>query len=67
MVDLSVIPGNYSDPNLLSFTWNCTKITNSYMDIEVTWSNVLEVSALELKESLKVNFIGKKYFMASDG
>jgi len=33
VVDLQVIPGDHSDPELLEFKWNCTKVTNRYIDI----------------------------------
>jgi len=31
------------------------------------WDNVLYISANNLKESIKINFFGKQYFIADDG
>ena len=67
VIQISVTPGENSDPDLLLFTWNCTKFTNKYMDIEFNWENVLEVSANDFKEKLKIVFFGKQYFTAEDG
>lgn len=66
IVRLAVVPGEESDVNKLNFTWTCTKMTELYMDLEVTYGYVDVVSYNVAKEKIKIDFIGKKYFPAKD-
>lgn len=67
IVEISVVPGEESDASLLNFSWNCTKVTDSYIEIQMLYDHEEEVSIYDYKEKLKVKFFGFKYFAASDG
>jgi hypothetical protein len=67
VVKLTTVPGEMSDKPRLDFTWNCTKVTSTYMDFKLSYEYIPDVSFFyDFKESIKVDFIGKRYFPAAD-
>lgn len=48
------MPGIESDPSMLKFKWNCTKVTDTEMEIKISYEYEDEVSAHENRDKLKI-------------
>jgi hypothetical protein len=67
IVQLTILPGEMSSKPQLNFTWNCTSVTPMYMEFQLDFDFIPDISLYyDYKESIKVSFLGKRYFPAAD-
>ena len=67
IIEVSVIPGEYSNKNDLNFTWYVTDITEDKMEIKLDFENPSVVSFRQSREILSVKFWGQYYFQDNNG
>ena len=53
-----MLAGNDTDPQVLNFTYDCVKFNELYMDFQMNYSFVDEISIRDYKDRLKVYFYG---------
>lgn len=67
-LDIRVVPGAYSRPELLSMNWTYLNFTSSQLEIQLTFQNPTVVSSLmDSKDSIAVTIYGYPWFMDRNG
>jgi len=53
VIELSLLPGSESsDSSKLTMKWNCTNITSTFIDFEVSFDNIEQVSNSDYKDKM---------------
>jgi hypothetical protein len=55
-LEVKVIPGIYSNPNDLGFTFNVTSFTKDFLTIELNFTNATQISSQEVPDHLQITF-----------
>ena len=66
-MDIVMIPSPYEDSRTLEFNWECKNFTTKYIDLQIDFKIKSEVSIYEIRDSIKVIFFGKNYFVSFEG
>ena len=66
ILDVNVIPSQYSDPSNLKFNWTAVAMTAFDLDLEIKFENPLEVSAQILPDYLEIIFRCPYMFVSKD-
>ena len=65
---LTLLPGDYSDPDRLGYTQQIIAYSQTQIQIKLSFENPVEVSAdIKEPESVKIEFPGYQYFFDSEG
>jgi len=54
VIEIRIVPGKYSDPSLLEFNWTYVNYTTGELRLQLTFSNPLAVSSLQVKDFLEI-------------
>ena len=57
-LELNIIPGEYSDPKNLNFTWELMSFSSFYIEVRLNFESPKYISAYEV--ALYIIFIGKR-------
>ncbi len=63
-LEVLVIPGQDSSPDLLRYTYNITNTTERTMTLKLKFENPVEVSSVDI-DSLKIIFNDPAYFVGA--
>ena len=65
VVDIKVIPGYLSEPEMLEFEWNVTAMTKRMITFQINFKTAKYVSAYEEPDRIRITF-NDRYMFVSD-